>query len=112
MSTILKIILIQLLWQVFIEVESDCYFYVPLGENIWVMGDNLDGDCVLSDLRGGLANTTCPAHPSSSLDQEGEATNWKYYNYGGWFKAELLLCCSTHDLANSKWLVGRGREGQ
>ena len=92
-------------------VGSGCHLYVRPGETIWSIANKLNGDNIY--LRGGLANTTCPAHPSSSLDHEGEATNWEYYNYGvyNWHKATLLLRCPTHDVANSTWLVEQGREG-
>ena len=81
------------------------------GETIWSIANDLNSDCI--HLRGGHATTTCPAHPSSSLDQQGGASNWEYYDdYGDWRKAELLLRCPTHDVANSKWMVEQGREGR
>ena len=81
------------------------------GEAIWSLEHSLNDDYV--QLRGGRANTTCPAHPSSCLDQQGQAGNWEFKNrIYEWEKAEILLWCSTHDLANSKWLLQQGREGK
>ena len=91
MSTILEIILIQLTLQEFKQVGGDHHLYVRPGETFWSIAEELHGHYIIY-LRGGLANTTCPAHPSSSLDQEVKPTNWEYYDdSGGWLKAELLL---------------------
>ena len=101
----------HILIQVFTYADNDRHLYVRPGEAFWSLEWGLNDDDV--HLRGGRANNTCPAHPSSCLDQQGEASNWEFKNrYGKWEKAEILLRCPTHDAANSKWLVEQGREGQ
>ena len=52
------------------------------------------GDIMLS---GGLANQRCPAH-----------TNWETKKG---VKGGVFLRCTTHDVANAKWLADQGREG-
>ena len=81
------------------------YLYVKPGEAIWSIEYELNkGDIELS---GGLANQTCPAHPSSLIDQKGNATNWETEDG----VKGVLLRCATHDPANAKWLVEQGRAG-
>ena len=62
--------------QVFTYAERERHLYVRPGEAFWSLEFELNGDYVY--LRGGRANTTCPAHPSSCLDQQGEANNWEF----------------------------------
>ena len=60
--------------QVFKQVGNleDHHLYVRPGESIWSVANELNSTSIW--LRGGRANTTCPAHPSSCLDQQGEAS--------------------------------------
>ena len=94
--------------QVFKHAERNRHLYVRPGEAFWSLEWGLNDDDI--GLRGGRANKTCPAHPSSCLDQQREASNWQFMKGGEWETAEILLRCPTHDLANSKWLVEQGRE--
>ena len=64
--------------QVFKHAESNRHLYVRPGEAFWSLEITLSGD--YAGLRGGRADTTCPAHPSSCLDQHGEAGNWEFEN--------------------------------
>ena len=76
------------------------------GEATWSIEYELNkGDI---ELKGGLANQSCPAHPSSYLNQEGDANNWETEDG---VKQEVHLRCATHDLENAKWLVEQGRDG-
>ena len=93
----------------FKQVGGDFHLYVQPGESIWSVANKLNDDTIW--LRGGRANTTCPAHPSSCLDQQGEANNWEFHKRRGEYgKGGVFLRCPTHDLANSKWLMKQGRE--
>ena len=90
----------------FKQENRDRHLYVKPGGAIWSIEDGLNkGDIRLS---GGLANQTCPAHPSSLIDQTGNANNWETHDG---VKGGVLLRCATHDPANAKWLVKQGRKG-
>ena len=90
----------------FKQEDRDRHLYVRPGEAIWSIEYQLNkGDI---ELKGGLANQSCPAHPSSYLNQEGDANNWETEDG---FKPEVHLRCATHDLENAKWLVEQGRDG-
>ena len=89
----------------FKQEDKDRHLYVRPGEAIWSIEYQLNkGDI---ELKGGLANQSCPAHPSSYLSQEGDANNWETEDG---VKQEVHLRCATHDLENAKWLVEQGRE--
>ena len=90
----------------FKQEDKDRHLYVKAGKAIWSIEDGLNRGVI--KLSGGLANQTCPAHPSSLIDQTGNAMNWETHDG---VKGGVLLRCATHDLANAKWLVKQGREG-
>ena len=90
----------------FKQVGEDHHLYVRPGESIWSVARELNDETIW--LKGGRASQSCPAHPSSSLNQEGDASNWKT-DKG--VKGGVLLRCSIHDAIHSKWLVKQGREG-
>ena len=93
----------------FKQVGRDSHLYVRPGETIWSIADQLNASTIW--LKGGPASHNCPAHPSSSLDQQGDANNWKHWTSDGWYaKGEVLLRCPTHDAIHAKWLVEQGRE--
>ena len=83
----------------------DHHLYVRPGETIWSIADKLNDSTIW--LKGGRASQSCPAHPSSSLDEQGDANNWETYEG---VKEGVLLRCPTHDAINAKWLVEQGRE--
>ena len=77
------------------------------GEAIWSVATRLNVYSTVY-LKGGLANQSCPAHPSSCLDQQGDANNWETSRKGA---KGVLLRCATHDAIHIKWLLEQEREG-
>ena len=94
----------------FKHVENDCHLYVKPGEAIWSIQDNLN--CGKIWLKGGRANQCCPAHPSSFLDEQGDANNWEIGvgEQKGVKGGVLIRCHSVHTQQTIKWLVDQGRE--
>ena len=90
--------------QVFKQVGEDCHLYVKPGESIWSIHKLNSGT---TWLKGSRASQSCPAHPRSSLNHQGDANNWET-NRG--VKGGVLLRCPTHDAIHAKWLVEQGRE--
>ena len=94
------------------------YLFVRPGRRIWTIASKLNRESGHShadpppfcfDLQGGRANQSCPAHPSSSINQQGDANNWESDKR---VKGGVLLRCATHDAVHSKWLVEQGRKEQ
>ena len=91
-----------------VEIKSP--LYVKPGEKTWSIAHRLNDTTIW--LKGGLASQSCPAHPHSSLNQHGDANNWKYWTKGdGYGNGGVLLRCATHDAIHSKWLFDQGKEG-
>ena len=95
----------------FKHVQSDYHLYVKPGEAIWSIQNNLNFGKIW--LKGGRAGQCCPAHPSSSLDPQGDAKNWEIGSgkQKGVKGGVLIRCHSVHTQHTLKWLVDQGREG-
>ena len=94
----------------FKHVQRDYHLYVKPGEAIWSIQDNLN--CGKIWLKGGRANQCCPAHPSSFLDEQGDANNWEIGvgEQKGVKGRVQIRCHSVHTQQTIKWLVDQGRE--
>jgi len=94
------------------------YLFVRPGKKVWTIAGELNRESGHShadpppfrfNLQGGRANQSCPAHPSSSLNQQGDAINWESDKR---VKGGVFLRCTTHDAVHNKWLVEQGRREQ
>ena len=93
------------------------HLFVRPGQTIWTIANKLNKEPWKhhSDpppfrfyLHGGRASHSCPAHPSSSLDQQGDSNNWVNDNR---VKVGVLLRCATHDAVHNKWLFEQAMNG-